>query len=116
MPATSRKTNSHHLDLRAEQLIAVNNHIPDDQLLSSKQLAALLSVSEPWVEIARHNGEGPEWIALGPRCIRYLMGDVRESWLATRAQMRMQHLAERRQPIRAQMTKKPKAVAKRERA
>jgi predicted DNA-binding transcriptional regulator AlpA len=102
----------HHIDRRADQLIAFHSNIADDQLLNTKQLAALLSVSEQFVELARHKGEGPEWTALGPRCIRYQMGKVRQ-WLADRARMRAQMLAERRRAI-AHMNRprKPKAVAR----
>jgi predicted DNA-binding transcriptional regulator AlpA len=100
----------YHIDRRAEQIIAFHSNIADDQLLNTKQVAALLSVSEQFVEIARHKGEGPEWTALGPRCIRYQMGAIRQ-WLADRARMRAQMQAERRRAT-AHMNK-PKAVAKR---
>jgi excisionase family DNA binding protein len=55
-----------------------------DQLLTTKQLAALLAVSEQLVEIWRHKGEGPDWVVLGPRCIRYKRSAVL-AWLNTRA-------------------------------
>lgn len=105
--ATRKPHNFHHLDRRADQLLTFHSNIADDQLLSTKQLAALLGVSEQWVEIARHKNEGPQWTALGPRCIRYQMGEVRK-WLAARAKMRMQTLAERRRA--AAHLRKPKAV------
>jgi predicted DNA-binding transcriptional regulator AlpA len=56
-------------------------------LLTTKQLAALLAVSEQLVEIWRHKGEGPEWVALGPRCIRYKRSGV-VAWLGERARAR----------------------------
>lgn len=76
------KKSKHHLDRRADRI-----DLPaadDDQLLSTKQLAALLAVSEQWVEVGRSRGYGPRFEKLGPRCVRYRRGDVRR-WLAERA-------------------------------
>jgi predicted DNA-binding transcriptional regulator AlpA len=55
-----------------------------DQLLNTRQLAVLFGVSEVWLEILRQKKQGPEWIALGPRCIRYKISDVL-AWLKVRA-------------------------------
>ena len=84
-PPTKTKKR-HHLDRRAAKLAAEMQSADGDQLLTTKQLAALLAVSEQLIEIWRHNGERPEWIALGPRCIRYKRSDV-FAWLNTRARM-----------------------------
>ena len=84
-PPTTKKR--HHLDRRAAKIAAEMRSAADgDQLLTTKQLAALLAVSEQLIEIWRHNGERPEWIALGPRRIRYKRSDV-FAWLNTRARM-----------------------------
>lgn len=88
-----------HIDKRAETIIDMllrnykglvdtknrdNNTIFLDQLLSTKQLAVLFGVSEIWLETLRQKKQGPEWIALGPRCIRYKISDVL-AWLKARA-------------------------------
>ena len=68
----------HHIDARTGQVLAMlqSAAIFDDQLISTKQLAALLGVSDQWVEIGRSKGYGPKWVVIGPRCIRYRMADV----------------------------------------
>jgi predicted DNA-binding transcriptional regulator AlpA len=74
------------LDRRAKQIAAdlKNDGDAADRLYTTKQLAGLLAVSDAWVEISRRNGEGPKWITLGPRCIRYRQSDLL-AWLDTRA-------------------------------
>ena len=89
-----------NLDARTGQIIAVLQtaavtDIPDDQLITSKQLAALFGVSLQWVEIARHRGEGPKWVAISARCIRYRMVDVIE-WLQERGKARAKYEAARK--------------------
>ena len=76
----------HHLDRRADQIVAdlENSNSAPDRLYTTKQLAALLAVSEAWVEITRHKGEGPRWVKLGPRCIRYRRTDLL-AWLTERS-------------------------------
>ena len=82
-PPTTKKR--HHLDRRAAKIAAEMKSVIDgDQLLTTKQLAALLAVSEQLVEIWRHKREGPKWVALGPRCIRYKRSAVL-AWLNDRA-------------------------------
>ena len=82
-PPTTKKR--HHLDRRAAKIAAEMQSATDgDQLLTTKQLAALLAVSDQLVEIWRHKSEGPEWVALGPRCIRYKRSAVL-AWLNERA-------------------------------
>ena len=84
-PPPDKRKKRHHLDRRAAKIAAEMQSAADgDQLLTTKQLAALLAVSEQLVEIWRHKGEGPEWVALGPRCIRYKRSAV-VAWLNTRA-------------------------------
>jgi predicted DNA-binding transcriptional regulator AlpA len=83
-PPTTKKR--HHLDRRAAKIAAEMQSADGDQLLTTKQLAALLAVSQQLIEIWRAKGEGPEWVALGPRCIRYKRSEV-VAWLNTRARM-----------------------------
>jgi len=80
-----KRAMSHHLDRRAEQLLAYeppgighNNPPPDDELLSTKQVAAWFGVSVQWLEIGRSRGYGPEYVRLGPRSIRYTRGACRK--------------------------------------
>jgi predicted DNA-binding transcriptional regulator AlpA len=86
MGKTKPTSKRHHLDRRVSQIAAdlENSNAAPDQLYTTKQLAGLLAVSEAWVEICRHKGEGPKWIALGPRCIRYKRSDVL-AWLNERS-------------------------------
>ena len=78
-----------NFDVRTGQILAVlqSAAIADDQLITSKQLAALLGVSLQWVEITRHCGEGPKSVGLSARCIRYRMVDV-IAWLKERGEAR----------------------------
>src|SRR5262245_41108229 len=76
--ATSRR---HHLDRRVGQLLALaavptTPAISDDEMLTTKKVAAWLGVSEQWLELGRKEGYGPPWVPYGPRCIRYRRGDV----------------------------------------
>jgi hypothetical protein len=73
----------HHLDKRAHELIA-DGAGDDDDLLTSTELAEWFGVSIQWVEIARHKGPGPPWVALSTRRIRYHRSAVL-GWLTSRA-------------------------------
>jgi predicted DNA-binding transcriptional regulator AlpA len=86
-----------NIDARTGQVLALlqTAAIPDDALMSSKQLATLLGVSLQWVEIARHRDEGPRWVRLSARCIRYRMADV-TGWLKERAEARAKFEAARK--------------------
>src|SRR5262245_36479386 len=98
------KTKYHLLDRRADQITTFTQNIPDDQLLTTRQVAAMLGVSEQLVEKLRAKNEGPEWTALGPRCIRYRMGNVR-IWLGTRIKLHLRTLTER-QKMTAHMNRR----------
>jgi predicted DNA-binding transcriptional regulator AlpA len=90
----------YHLDKRAQDIIdrlvrefkdllkdrkdRDSKTISLDQMLSTPQLAVLLGVSEVWLETLRQKKQGPKWIVLGPRCVRYRMGDIL-AWLKARA-------------------------------
>jgi predicted DNA-binding transcriptional regulator AlpA len=73
---------SHHIDQRADQIAAQGEGAADD-LLSTAEAAAWLTVSAAWLEIARHAGYGPKFCRLGPRRIRYRRSDVL-AWLEER--------------------------------
>jgi excisionase family DNA binding protein len=54
------------------------------QLLTTEDLAELLKVSRHAVYQMRHRSEGPRWIRLDSRSVRYRPEDV-EAWLEERA-------------------------------
>jgi len=74
-----------HLDARAAQLAAAA--ADGDALMSTKELAQFLGVSEQWVATARHKGTGPPYEYLGPRMIRYRPINVKR-WLDLRTRQR----------------------------
>jgi predicted DNA-binding transcriptional regulator AlpA len=77
----------HHLDRRADQLVAAAVGDDSDELLSTQGLAAWLGVSTQWLEIGRVKGYGPKWKKLGPHQIRYRRSDVLK-WLNARTYQR----------------------------
>jgi hypothetical protein len=82
------KPQRHHLDRRVAQVLAaapasLPTTLTDDTLLSTKQTAAWLGVSEQWLELGRKQNYGPEWVRLGPRTTRYRYGGV-VRWLKQR--------------------------------
>src|SRR5437762_2002695 len=82
----------HHLDRRALELIEKGTGQPDD-LLSTPELARWFGVSDQWVEIARHQGRGPPWVALSPRTVRYRR-DAVWAWLDERVRTSTRGYAE----------------------
>ena len=77
----------HHLDRRAGQLLAtikVKRLPAADDLLSTRQVAELLGVSEQWIEVGRVKDYGPPFIRLAPRLIRYPRAGL-VKWLKQRA-------------------------------
>jgi hypothetical protein len=76
----------HQLDRRVDQIAAAlqDSNVSPDQLYSTKQLSKLLAVSEQLIELWRHRGEGPRFVKLGARCIRYKRTDLLV-WLNERA-------------------------------
>lgn len=72
----------HHLDRRADKIVAADVGA-DDELLTTRQVADWLSVSTQWIEIGRSRHYGPEFTRVGPRVIRYRRGDVLK-WLRER--------------------------------
>jgi predicted DNA-binding transcriptional regulator AlpA len=73
----------HHLDRRADKIASVAGVGADDDLLTTRQVANWLGMSEQWVEIGRVKNFGPKFTRLGPRTIRYRRGDVL-AWLNSR--------------------------------
>lgn len=56
----------------------------DDDLITTEQLAAMLSVPSSRLRKARVSGEdAPPFIKLGKKLVRYRLGDVR-AWLASK--------------------------------
>ena len=49
--------------------------------LDTRQAASHLNVSPQFLEKARHFGDGPQYHALTPRCIRYRRDDL-DAWAA----------------------------------
>lgn len=73
----------HHIDKRADQVIDLGAG-DDNELLTTEQLCAWLGYSRAWAEGARGSEEeGPRFIRMSPRRIRYRRGDVRD-WLKSR--------------------------------
>jgi Helix-turn-helix domain len=74
-----------HIDKRAERILreAVSDG-PDDELLTTEEVAAWLGISIQWLEIARGRGTGPAFQVLSKRSIRYQRGTVR-AWLKRRS-------------------------------
>jgi predicted DNA-binding transcriptional regulator AlpA len=75
-----------HIDKRADTLIPALSG-DEDVLLSTRDVAQILGVSVPWVEIARSKGYGPPFIRIGVRGIRYRK-DALRAWLKERAEYR----------------------------
>jgi hypothetical protein len=73
----AKKVRKHHLDRRADKLIDAGAGDPDE-LLTTKQTAEWLDVSEQWLEIGRHKGYGPPYVRIAPRIVRYTRGDIRK--------------------------------------
>jgi predicted DNA-binding transcriptional regulator AlpA len=72
----------HHLDKRAADLIAASAGNPDD-LLTTREVAKWLGVSVQWLEIGRCKGQGPPWVRIGKRVVRYPRAEVLR-WLQGR--------------------------------
>ena len=85
-----------HIDRRAERLLG--EHIsdgPDDESLTTQDVADWLGVSTQFLEIARHRGTGPECVWLSPRQVRYRRGKVR-AWLKKRSSFSTAEAAKKR--------------------
>ena len=76
----------HQLDRRASQILATTDDIldNDDNLLTTKQVAKWLGMSDQWLEIGRGKGYGPPYVRLSERGVRYKRSDV-INWLKERS-------------------------------
>ena len=73
------------LDRRARRIAAEFPELDDDQHLKTRELAEILATSESWLENRRWLGaDGPPFVRLSTRQVRYRWGDVRR-WLDERA-------------------------------
>jgi predicted DNA-binding transcriptional regulator AlpA len=77
---------SHHLDRRANRL-ADDTTGEDDDLLSTVEVAEMLSVSPQWLSIGRVRTYGPPFIRLSRRTVRYRRGAIKQ-WLRERVHQR----------------------------
>ncbi len=84
------KSPKHHLDRRADMIIAQGNTLDGaDDLLTTAQTATWLGVSVQFLEIGRSKGSyGPPHGVLAPRVIRYRRDAVNE-WLWERSVARV---------------------------
>ena len=82
MTAVQHSPKKHHIDRRADQIVADGVGAADD-LLDTRQVADWLGVSIQWVEIGRSKNYGPKFTRMSARSIRYLRGDVLK-WLKAR--------------------------------
>jgi predicted DNA-binding transcriptional regulator AlpA len=83
-PLSAAAPQSHHLDKRASDIAErIAEGGDQDELLSTKQTATLLGVSQQWLEIGRTRGYGVPFVRLSPRRVRYRRSDV-IAWLNER--------------------------------
>jgi predicted DNA-binding transcriptional regulator AlpA len=90
----AKRTHRFQLDRRAHQILANepppglghNQPPPDDDLLTPAQVAAWLGVSVQFLDAARARGDGPEFVRLGERAVRYQRAKVRK-FLRDRAKL-----------------------------
>jgi predicted DNA-binding transcriptional regulator AlpA len=52
-------------------------------LMSAKQVAAATGMTERWLQLRRTEGDGPKFIRISPKCVRYRLPDV-EQWITER--------------------------------
>ena len=57
-------------------------HEPE-RLLTPIQAADFLSLTPRWLELKRYQGDGPPFVRVSARCIRYRLSDI-EDWVACR--------------------------------
>jgi hypothetical protein len=78
---------THHLDRRAKRLLTDPiSEGPDDELLTTAQVADWLSVSTQFVEILRGRDTGPKFVRMSDKKIMYRRDAVRK-WLRKREQV-----------------------------
>ena len=57
-------------------------HEPE-RLLTPIQAADFLSLTPRWLELKRYHGDGPPFVRVSARCIRYRLSDI-EDWVDCR--------------------------------
>jgi predicted DNA-binding transcriptional regulator AlpA len=57
-------------------------HEPE-RLLTPRKAADFLSLSPRWLELKRYHGDGPPFVRISSRCVRYRESDLRE-WINCR--------------------------------
>jgi hypothetical protein len=57
-------------------------HEPE-RLLTPIQAADFLSLTPRWLELKRYHGDGPLFVRVSARCIRYRLSDI-EDWVDCR--------------------------------
>jgi hypothetical protein len=74
---------SFHIDKRAAAIVDDNTGDPDD-MMSPKETAAYLGVSEVWLSKRRWLGDGPPYEVLSPHVYKYRRGKLNR-WLEQRS-------------------------------
>jgi predicted DNA-binding transcriptional regulator AlpA len=69
------------IDRRAHRLLDVDFH--REEMLSTREVAAWLGVSDQFLEIGRTRGYGPKFKRITDKMIRYRCGDIID-WLESR--------------------------------
>ena len=83
-PAGKTDRKRFHLDKRAALILKATADADADYLLSPKEAAAELGVSEVWLAKRRLHGDGPPYERLSPHCIKYRRSKNR-AWLEQRS-------------------------------
>jgi hypothetical protein len=85
-----RRAPKHHLDQRADMIIAQGAIDGDDDLLlTTPQVALWFGVSIQFLEIGRSQNYGPPFVTLAPRVVRYRKDEVNK-WLRERSAANVQ--------------------------
>ena len=58
----------------------------DDRLLSPAETATLLGLTQRWLEVKRYRGDGPPFVRISSRCVRYRRSDL-EEWIDSRVRL-----------------------------
>ena len=63
-------------------------------LLTPPQAADFLSLSPRWLELKRYQGDGPPFVRISSRCVRYRLTDL-EAWVGERVRFSTSDTGER---------------------
>ena len=58
----------------------------DEVLLTPKQAAKRLGLTPRFLEARRYRGDGPKFVRISPRCVRYRDSDLQE-WIEARVRI-----------------------------